>query len=387
MKLINALYFRSMKIVIAPDKFKNALTAKAFCDSVATKLAVLLPEADVLKLPLADGGDGTIGVIKHYLNAAFMALEVCGPVFNPVKANYLYAVETQTAFIELAEASGLKLLDPMALNCKNTTTYGTGELIKEAMDKGATRIILGLGGSATNDCGIGMASALGYRFLDENGATVRPIGANLNKIKHIDTSRVNPKLQSVTFQVACDVSNPLYGPNGAAYVYAPQKGATAEDVRCLDEGLEAFSKVIYNTFGIDAQTVNGAGAAGGMGIAAMVFLGGTLVSGIAIIKALAKFDAQLKGVDWIITGEGTLDAQTTSGKTIYGVTVSAKAQGVKVAALCGQIENVSKAIQTLGLDYTDEVMRYAKTIADAMRHSKTYLEQMTVAFVDHIKEN
>ncbi len=381
---LNELYFRLMKIVVAPDKFKNALTGLAFCETVAAKLLQLLPHAQILKLPLADGGDGTISSVNHYVKGVSSTVRVSDPFFKPIEAAYLYAASTATAYIEMAEASGVKVVQPGALNCKEATTFGTGQLILDAITKGAKRIILGIGGSATNDCGIGMASALGYQFLDAAGTAVRPIGANLSRIKRIDTSKVHEAVQAIDFQVACDVSNPLYGPDGAAYVYAAQKGATAKEVQLLDEGLKVFSKVIRQTFHIDAQRVSGAGAAGGLGIAAKVFLGGTLVSGITLVKDLAQFDAKIKAADWIITGEGGLDAQTTSGKTIHGVLASAKAQGIKVAAFCGRITLEANAINALGLSYTDQMLHYATSTADAMRYSERYLEQMIEVFVGKV---
>lgn len=351
-----------------------------FCNVVEAGIKAVLPNAEVLKLPLADGGDGTIGVVDYYLKGQPVAVIVNDPFFRKIKANYIYAKTSKTAFIEMAEASGVKLLKSEELDCINTTTIGTGELILDAIKKGATKIILGIGGSATNDCGIGMAKALGYRFLDENDKEVVPIGANLSKIKAIDTFSVHPRLHKVDFQVACDVTNPLYGENGAAHIYAAQKGATPKDIDLLDKGLQSFAQLLSGIFNLDVQAVKGAGAAGGMGIASKVFLKGHLEPGIELIKRLAQFDEKIKGADWIITGEGKLDTQTLSGKTIKGVLDAAITKRIKVATFCGGIDLDETSPKALGIHYADTVMYYAKNLKDAMENSTFYLRQMAKKF-------
>lgn len=374
-----------MKIILAPDKFKNSLTGLEFCDIVEAGIKEIIPSCNIVKLPLADGGDGTIEVVNHYLKGAFMNIEVENPFFEPVQASYLYAASTKTAFIEMAEASGVKLLKPEQLDCKNATTFGTGELIADAIKKGASKIILGLGGSATNDCGIGMATALGYIFLDKNGDRVKPIGANLSDITSIDTSKVISQLKEVKFEIACDVTNPLYGENGAAHVYGAQKGATQEDIKLLDSGLLSFSKVLEAVFGVDSQVIKGAGAAGGMGIASLVFLNGRLCPGIEIIKGLAQFDTLIKGASWIISGEGKLDSQTFSGKTIQGVIHSAKEKNIKLAVFCGTIDLKESAIEDLNISYAASIMEQAKDLNDALINADLYLKKLTVEFARNIK--
>ncbi|MFD0834450.1 glycerate kinase [Mariniflexile aquimaris] len=373
-----------MKIVIAPDKFKNSLTGLEFCNAVEAGLKTMHPDIQVVKLPLADGGDGTIEVVNFYLKGKVVNVTVNNPFFQPVTASYLYSETSKTAFIEMAEASGVKLLNPEQFDCKNATTLGTGEMIVDAINKGATKIILGIGGSATNDCGIGMATALGYRFLDENEHDVKPIGANLSKIVTIDVTQVHPKLNDVSFEIACDVTNPLYGKDGAAYVYGPQKGATEADVKLLDQGLQDFSNIIASVFNIDPQTVQGAGAAGGMGIASKVFLNGKLEPGIQLVKNLAQFDSKLDKADWIITGEGKLDVQTFSGKTIKGVMTSAKAKQIKVAAFCGMIDLEDSDIASFGIEYADAVINYSKDLNDAMKNSYNYVKLMAEKFAKTI---
>ncbi|MGC1203644.1 MAG: glycerate kinase [Flavobacteriaceae bacterium] len=369
-----------MKIILAPDKFKNSLTGLEFCNAVEKGINAVKSDVEIIKLPLADGGDGTIEVVNFYLKGEVVNVEVNNPFFNPVKASYLYSKTTKTAFIEMAEASGVKLLKPEQFDCKNATTLGTGEMILNAITKGAKKIILGIGGSATNDCGIGMATALGYRFLDKNNQELKPIGANLSEIISIDTSKVNPKLNDIEFEVACDVTNPLYGKNGAAHIYGSQKGASKEDIELLDKGLQSISKIINATFSIDAQSVKGAGAAGGMGIASKVFLNGVLEPGIQIIKNLADFDNLIEGANWIITGEGKLDTQTFSGKTIQGVMSSAKAKQIKVAAFCGAIDLDENSIKELGIHYADAVLHHSKNLDDAMKNGYSYVKEIAKEF-------
>jgi glycerate kinase len=376
-----------MKFVLAPDKFKGSLTGLEFCNAVAKGLLKVIPDAEVVFLPLADGGDGTIEVANYYLNGDLIQLEVKNPLFQNGLAIYLYASDSKIAFIEMAEASGLKLLDPTEYDCKNATTFGTGQLILDAINRGAKEIILGIGGSATNDCGIGMAAALGYRFLDKKGVDVIPIGASLSQIVTIDDSQVNKDLKDVTFKIACDVTNPLYGKNGAAYVYAQQKGADENDIKILDKGLFDFSKVLDAKFKINSQAVLGGGAAGGMGIAAKVFLNGELISGITLMKELSQFDEKIKNADWIITGEGKLDEQTLSGKTIHGIIEVAKQNGIKVAAFCGKVDLDEEQLNMFGISYNDAVLNHTDDIDDAMLNSIGYVTKMAEQFAKNATRN
>ena len=370
-----------MKIIIAPDKFKNSLTGLAFCNAVEDGIKSITQNIEIVKLPLADGGDGTIEVVNFYLKGKVLNVTVNNPFFKPVKASYLFSETTKTAFIEMAEASGVKVLKPNQLDCKNATSLGTGELIIDAISKGAKEIILGIGGSATNDCGIGMATALGYRFLDKKNNEVKPIGANLSKIVTIDTTNVYAKLKEIDFKIACDVNNPLYGKNGAAFVYGNQKGASEKDILLLDKGMQDFSKVIQNVFNIDVQKIKGAGAAGGLGMASKIFLNGTLETGIQLIKKLANFDTQIKDADWIITGEGKLDSQTLSGKTIKGVLNSAIKNHIPVAAFCGKIELNKNELEEIGIWYAKDIVSIAKNLDDAIQTSYSYLTYLIKTFV------
>lgn len=369
-----------MKFVLAPDKFKGSLTGLEFCDVVAEGIKSVMPDAEIIELPLADGGDGTIEVVNYYLKGKIVTIEVNNPFFKKINASYLYSKATKTAFIEMAEASGVKLLNISELDCKNATTLGTGEMIADALKKGAIHIILGIGGSATNDCGIGMATALGYKFLDKNDRVVKPIGANLSQIKKIDNSNIHPRINEVVFEVACDVTNPLYGINGAAHVYAAQKGATQEDIGALDKGLQDFSEVLNAFFKVDAQSIVGAGAAGGVGIASKVFLNGNLKPGIELIKELANFDERIAGADWVISGEGKLDTQTLSGKTIDGVLASLKKSNSKLAVFCGMIELEKKALEDIGISYAASIMDTAVDLEDAIKNSDYYLKKIATTF-------
>ena len=374
-----------MKFVIAPDKYKGSLTAFEFCNAVEEGINLALEKAEIVKMPLADGGDGTIDVVKHYLKGDIVKVKVNDPMFRTIEAQYLFSKETKISYIEMAEASGLKLLKEGEKNCMLTTTLGTGELIADALQKGAKEIILGIGGSATNDAGIGMASALGFRFLDANNAVLEPKGENLIHIKTIDSSGVNPLLKNVVVKVACDVTNPLYGKNGAAYIYASQKGASNEDIEALDDGLRNYSKIVQRQFGIDAQQIDGAGAAGGMGAGSMVFLNAQLTSGIDLIKELADFDTNIKGADWVITGEGKLDDQTLSGKTISGVIKSAKNQNVSVAALCGSVNISVNTQKELGLDYAVSIVKGISDLEEAIASSYTNLVHAAYNFASILK--
>jgi len=374
-----------MKFVIAPDKFKGSLTGFEFCDAVEEGLLKVFQNAEIIKMPLADGGDGTIEVVKHYIKGEMISLTVNDPLFRPIRASYLYSSKNQSAYIEMAEASGLKLMKNAEINCVQSSTFGTGELIADALQKGVKEIILGIGGSATNDGGIGMANALGYRFLGADGEELKPVGSNLIHVKKADISKIHPKLKEVKVKVACDVANPFYGENGAAKVYAAQKGATTEEIEHLDRGLRNFAKVISDKFGIDLQQIKGSGAAGGIGGGAIVFLAGSLTSGIDLIKELANFDIIIEDADWIITGEGKLDEQTLSGKTIAGVVSSAAQKNIPVAALCGSVNISIGQQEKFGLNYVTSIVRGISDLQEAIDASYTNLVNASYNFANILK--
>jgi len=358
-----------MKFVIAPDKFKGSLTGFEFCNAVEEGLKKVNSDFEIIKMPLADGGDGTIDVVKYYLDGEKISITVNNPFFKPVEAPYLYSAKSKIAYIEMAEASGLKLLNEEERDCMNATTFGTGELIANALNRGAKEIILGIGGSATNDGGTGMANALGFRFLNKEGQELKPVGSNLIEVAEIDDSRKHPKLDEVKFKIACDVTNPFHGENGAAKIYAAQKGATESEIELLDDGLRNFSKVVEEQYTINLQNTPGSGAAGGIGGGALVFLKGQLTSGIELIKELADFENAITDADWIITGEGKLDVQTLSGKTIAGVISSAQKNDIPVAALCGSVDISEKEQDELGLTYVTSIVRGISNLQEAMNSS------------------
>ncbi|WP_350290547.1 glycerate kinase [uncultured Croceitalea sp.] len=376
-----------MKFVLAPDKYKGSLTGMEFCNAVEKGLRMVFGNAEIIKLPLADGGDGTIEVVKKYLNADSVVVSVSDPLYRPIRSAYLLSSNKKTAFIEMSEASGYKLLQKSELNCMYTTSIGTGELIADALDKGVEEIILGIGGSATNDGGMGVASALGYEFLDKNEDVLNPVGESLVRVKKINRNNIHARLAKVKFSVACDVANPFYGKDGAAYVYGPQKGANPKEVASLDIGLKNFANIIKSDLGFDVQNLNGSGAAGGLGGGAAAFLNATLKSGIDLIKEISNFDNTITNADWIITGEGRLDTQTLSGKTIAGVLASAERKGIPVAALCGSVLLTKEEQDKTGLKYVSAVSKDTESLEIAMKNSYENLVHAAHSFGKIITQN
>ena len=374
-----------MKFILAPDKYKGSLTGREFCETVARGIKKVFPNSEMIHRPLADGGDGTIDVVADYLNASKVSVKVKDPLFREIITQYLLSEDKQTAFIEMSEASGYKLLEKSEMNCMDTTSLGTGKMIADALEQGAENIVLGIGGSATNDGGMGMAKALGYSFLDADGNELEPIGRNLKNVSEINQDNVHSKLSGAKIQVACDVNNPFYGENGAAKIYGAQKGASADEILFLDKGLESFAKVLQSTFGIDVQKIAGAGAAGGVGGGAVVFLNAELASGVDLVMELANFDEVLHGADWVITGEGQLDGQTFSGKTINGVVQSAKKRNVPIAAFCGSIDVSIEEMQQMGLDYAVSILNQIGNLDDAKAKTVENLELASYNFAHLVK--
>jgi len=328
-----------MKIIIAPDGFKGTLSAQEVCDIVAQELCEV-PGAETIAMPLADGGEGMVAAWHATCGGTMQTAEVSGPFGAPVHAPWLL-LSNGTAVLEMAACAGLELARPHGLNPGLATTRGVGELLQIA-GKTASRVILGLGGSATNDAGCGMAHALGWRFLNRAGEAFCPTGATLCEVE-----KVLPPASKILCEVvaACDVTNPLYGPNGAAQVYAPQKGADAAMVRQLDDGLRHIADVMNAE---DFAQTPGAGAAGGLAFGVLSFLGGTLQPGIDLLLEQAHFHELLHGTDWVITGEGRMDAQTLQGKAPMGVLRYAEAAGVPVIGICGCLGEGAQALCDAG---------------------------------------
>jgi glycerate kinase len=302
---------------------------------------------------------------------------VTGPRFAPVEATYCYVEARDLATIEMALASGLALLPPDRRDPMQTTTKGTGELIAAALDKGVGRIGVGIGGSATNDGGIGMAAALGIRFLDENGAAVEPVGGELNRIRRIDMSGRDPRVTRVRFEAVCDVDNPLCGPNGASQVYGPQKGATPEQVRILDEGLANLADVIWQELGLEVRDLSGAGAAGGLGAGLYAFLGAELRRGVDLVLDLVGLADKLAGADLVMTGEGQIDFQTVFGKAPAGVARAAQAAGVPCIAIAGSVGDDLGDLHSVGLDAVFSLASGPLTLEQCMADATALLEKST----------
>ena len=327
-----------MKIVIAPDSFKGSLTSLQVADAIEQGLRTVVGDrADIVKVNVADGGEGTTAALLDALGGTMVSAVVSDPLGRPVNAAYGITAAGDTAIIEMSAASGLPLLDPSQRNPMLTSIFGTGEMIAYALARGCCRLLIGIGGSATNDAGTGMLTALGWKFLDADGNTLHGCGAAMEKISRVDASGVLPALREASITVACDVNNPMYGPQGAACVFAPQKGATPAMVARLDKGLRHFASVIASECGVIVDDVAGAGAAGGMGAAFLAFLGARLAPGIEMVLEAIRFDETLKGASLVFTGEGRIDAQTLCGKTPYGVLAHAAKQGVGVIAIGGQV--------------------------------------------------
>ena len=334
-------------VLIAPDSFKDALSAGEVCRAIAQGLRERNASIEAIEFPLADGGEGAYAVLAHHLGLTEVPAASVDPLFRSITARYGVATDNRLAVIEMAQTAGLQLLTTAERNPATTTTLGVGLLIADAIERGARHIILTIGGSATNDGGIGMAAALGWTFLDASGLQLEGIGANLSRIACIEppTSQCNAR-----FEVLCDVDNPLYGSAGAACVYASQKGADKRTVDELDVGLRHLADCVARQFtNAPSPNMPGAGAAGGLGYGAMAFLGARLVRGIDRILQLTHFDQALSKVDLVITGEGSLDAQTARGKLIDGVCRSATIQKIPVIALCGKVALTLQQSQALGL--------------------------------------
>ncbi|TKJ59512.1 glycerate kinase [Pseudomonas viridiflava] len=326
-----------MKIVIAPDSFKDSLSAQAVADAIASGLAEVWPHAELVKCPMADGGEGTIEAVLDACEGQWMSAQVSGPLGDSVDAHWGWLAQSRTAIIEMAMASGLQLLTRAQRDACLTSTVGTGQLISAALDAGAQRVILAIGGSATNDGGSGMLSALGARFLDRNDQPLPRGGRALTDLARIDLSGLDPRLANVRVEIAADVDNPLCGPNGASHIFGPQKGASPDQVLALDAALGHFADHSARTLGRDLRDSPGSGAAGGMGFAAKAYLNASFRVGVEVVADLTGLEQALVGADLVITGEGRFDAQTLRGKTPLGVARVAQRQRVPVIVLAGTL--------------------------------------------------
>ncbi|WP_234734245.1 glycerate kinase [Tellurirhabdus bombi] len=373
-----------MKIVVAPDKFKGSLTAKEVCTAMTQAIQLSIPGAEVVAMPMADGGEGTAELLTESTTGTWHEVTVQDPLGRSIKAGYGLSGDKQTAFVEMAQTSGLRLLKPDEYDPFKTHTYGLGELIRHAIGAGVKHIILGIGGSATNDAGMGMAMALGWKFLDKEGQEIKASGGSLPLIHAIQppANELNVKVE-----VACDVDNPLCGPQGATYVYSPQKGARPADLPLLDAGMEHWAAIVKKQFQVDLAEVPGAGAAGGVGAGALFFLKARLKAGIELVMENTKLAEKMVGADLILTGEGRIDQQTLRGKLIAGITRLAQEKKIPVVALCGTLAITSEEMDELGLKSAFSIVPGPQSLDSAVQNAAIYLKQTTLQVLRLIKTN
>lgn len=363
-----------VKILIAPDKFKESLSALKVADSIEKGILKVFPKAVIEKVPMADGGEGTVESLVDATGGKIIKTNVKDPLFRDIESFYGILGDGKTAVIEMAAASGLYLLKDYERNPMITTTYGTGQLIKDALDRGCRRFIIAIGGSATNDGGAGMATVLGVKFYDKDGIEIGLGGGELSKIYSIDTSNIDDRLKECEFIVACDVANPLIGENGASRVYGPQKGATKEMVEVLDKNLEHYGKLLEKYFNKKIIDVPGSGAAGGLGAGLMAFLNAQLKNGIEIIIETLKLEEKIKEADIVISGEGKIDFQTAFGKTISGIAKLCKKHNKPLIVIAGTVEDIENLYE-IGVSSIFSIVEKPMSLEDAIKNAPTLLEK------------
>ena len=358
-----------MQIIIACDSFKDALPAFEVCQAIAKGIQTANPDIHPILLPMADGGEGTAEILTQHLKGTMVSVATTDALFRPIHAQYGLSEDGKVAIIDMAQASGLQLLGQAERNPMLASSFGTGELIRDALQKGVKKILLGIGGSATNDAGMGMASALGYRFMDKAGKVLKGTGADLQLVHRFEKSTDTASLPEV--EVLCDVENPLFGPDGAAFVYGKQKGGSPEMLVALDDGLQHFSTIINPKL----ANTPGAGAAGGLGFGALAFLNAKLRSGIESIMEYSNFEHYLKEADLVITGEGKIDHQTLHGKLIAGICKRAKEYNVPVIALSGSMTIGPEETKQLGLQAAFSILNAPMPLEQALVSTERLLQQ------------
>ncbi|AXA66913.1 MULTISPECIES: glycerate kinase [Pseudomonas] len=364
-----------MKIVVAPDSFKESLSAAGVARALARGLRQALPAAEIIECPLGDGGEGTLDAVLAATGGEVREARVTGPLGEPVTARWGWLAEQRTAFVEMASASGLELVPRSRRDVLVATSRGTGELLHAALDAGAERLVLAIGGSATNDGGAGLLQALGVRLLDKQGQALGPGGAALAMLASLDVTALHPRLAEVEVVIAADVDNPLCGPQGASQIFGPQKGASPEQVRQLDAALAHFATVTAATLGRDVREQPGAGAAGGVGFAALAFLQATFRPGIEVVAELVGLDDALIDADLAVTGEGRLDGQTLRGKTPAGVLRLAQRHGVPVVAVAGSLGEGYDALYEQGLAAAFSLVPGPLSLEEALAQAEVLLER------------
>jgi glycerate kinase len=375
----------NMKILVAPDSFKDSLTAFQVTQAVKEGIHAYDPSIQVIALPMADGGEGTVQALIDGTNGKLIETVVCGPLFEKTNSFYGILGDGKTAVIEMAAASGIEKLSAKERNPWNTTTFGTGELILKALEQGCTKVILGIGGSATNDAGIGACAALGIEFLDSNGKEVIPTGGGIKELTTINVSKANKLLKNVEIEIACDVSNPLVGEKGASAVYGPQKGADSEMVKQLDANLAHYAKLVLKVTGIDISNYPGTGAAGGLGAGLMAFFNAKLVNGFSIIAKTTRLEDVVKQVDLVITGEGKIDEQTQYGKTPMGVCEIATKYNKPVIAIAGTLGSNIESLYTKGFNGIFSVVNKPMTLTDALNDAYSLVKQTSESIIRGVK--
>lgn len=362
-----------MKIIIAPDSFKGSLTALEVAQAISEGIRRVVLDAEIDRVPMADGGEGTVQALVDATGGQIITEKVCDPLGSQIEAEFGILGDGKTAVIEMATASGLPLVPEDKRNPMFTTTYGTGELIRAALDRGCRKLIVGIGGSATVDGGAGMAQALGAKLLDKSGHEVARGGGGLENIDSIDISQLDPRIAEADAVVACDVDNPLVGPRGGPEVYGPQKGATPEMVKELDEYLGKYADIIKRDLNIDVKDAPGAGAAGGLGAGLMAFLDAELKSGVDIVIEASGLEKHLEDADLVITGEGKIDGQTIYGKTPIGVAKAAKKFDLPVVGIGGGIGDDSSVVYENGIDALISIVSYPMSLQTAMEGARKLL--------------
>ena len=363
-----------MKIVIAPDSFKGSLTALQVAEAIEVGLRGVFPDAAIEKVPMADGGEGTVQSLVDATSGEILSAQVLDPLGNRIDAQYGVLGDGVTAVIEMAAASGLTLVPPDKRDPRVTTTYGTGELIRAALSHGCRKLIIGIGGSATNDGGAGMAQALGAKLLTATGEQIEPGGNSLAALSSINLSGLDPRITETETVVACDVNNPLTGKQGASHVYGPQKGATPEMIEVLDANLAHFDKIVQRDLSKSVGNVPGAGAAGGLGAGLMAFLDASLKAGIEIVTEATQLSKRFTGADLVLTGEGQINFQTVFGKTPIGVAKVAKTHNLPVIAIAGSIADNSDGVYDAGIDAMIDIVPEPMSLETAIENATTLIE-------------
>lgn len=376
-----------MKVVIAPDSFKDSLSALGVAQAIAQGWQEVFPEAETILCPMADGGEGTLEAVLEVCKGEWREKTVIGPLGKPVQAKWGWLEKQKIAMIEMAQASGIQLVPPSERDACQSTTFGTGQLILDALDAGAKDIILTVGGSATNDGGTGLLTALGARLLDSNQHVLPAGGLALQNLSKIDLTHFDPRIQQTRFLLAADVTNPLCGPNGASYIFGPQKGASPTQVQLLDQALAHFADVSAQLLGFDKRDEAGSGAAGGLGFAAKSYLNAEFKAGVEVVAELNQLAHKISSADWVITGEGKFDQQTLNGKTVFGVSRVSKKKNVPVIVIAGTLGEGYQALYEHGVTAAFSLTNGPITLEQACEQAAELIFERTIDIARLIQFN